>query len=178
VSEADGHRTGEPLGELEGTFGGRWWDASSPEELATQRAARMVVTGIPAFPECERRIVRTLGPTAEAIMLHQLIYWFSKEGLQDRWSAYLTYRDWREQRGLNRRQVDKGRRRLGSGRLVAERYGNYKRPHYKPDWPVVAERVCTGDEQREIEERRLYLLKGEQSATVPPKGESVETAPP
>jgi hypothetical protein len=39
-----------------------------------QRAARDAIMQIPPFPELERRLVSVLGPTGEALMMHQLIY--------------------------------------------------------------------------------------------------------
>ena len=92
-----------------------------------QRAARNAIMQITAFPELERRLVSVFGPTSEALMIHQLVYWFNKQKMQNRWSAYKTYKEWKEERGLNRKQVDKGRKRLKAKKLVEEKYGNYKR---------------------------------------------------
>lgn len=131
-------------------------------ELEAQRAARARFSGIPPFPDLERMLIAEFGPTAEAIMLHQLVYWFTRQGMRDRWSVYLTYEDWREQRGLNRKQVDRGRARLRPTGIVEETYGNYKRLHYTPDWVQLARRLQTP-------------LKGVQSPSDTPEGGTVET---
>jgi len=54
--------------------------------VEAQRAARDAIMKIPAFPELERRLVSVLGPTSEALMMHQLVYWFNKKKMQNRWS--------------------------------------------------------------------------------------------
>jgi hypothetical protein len=45
---------------------------------------------VPHFPDLERMLVATLAPTSAALMVHQLVYWFKKPGMQDRWWAYKT----------------------------------------------------------------------------------------
>jgi len=74
-------------------------------------------------------------------MIHQLVYWFSKPKIQDRWTVYLTRKNWRDQRGLNRKQVDKGRARLEAhpSGVVKEKMGPYKRIHYRIDWVKLAD---------------------------------------
>ena len=107
-------------------------------DAEAQRAARDAIMAIPVFPELERRLISVLGPTSEALMIHQLVYWFSRPKMQNRWSAYKTYKEWKDERGLNRRQVDKGRKRLKANKLVEEKYGNYKRIVYQIDWVRLA----------------------------------------
>jgi hypothetical protein len=107
--------------------------------VEAQRVARDAIMEIPPFPELERRLIGVLGPTSEAIMIHQLVYWFSKPKMQPRWSAYKTYKEWKDERGLNRKQVDKGRKRLKARKLVETKYGNYKRIEYQVDWVKLAE---------------------------------------
>jgi hypothetical protein len=58
--------------------------------------------------------------------------------MQHRWSAYKTYKEWKDERGLYRKQVDKGRKRLKANKLVEEKYGNYKRIEYQVDWVRLA----------------------------------------
>jgi hypothetical protein len=108
------------------------------DNAEAQRAARDAIMAIPVFPELERRLISVLGPTSEALMIHQLVYWFSRPKMQNRWSAYKTYKEWKDERGLNRRQVDKGRKRLKANKLVEEKYGNYKRIVYQIDWVRLA----------------------------------------
>jgi hypothetical protein len=154
-----------------------------------QRAARDAIMQIPAFPELERRLVNVLGPTSEALMMHQLVYWFKKQKMQSRWSAYKTYKEWKEERGLNRKQVDKGRKRLKANKLVEEKHGNYKRIEYQVDWVRLAElllipveggqsSVLDDFEDDDFFEEPLYPLKGEHSSSDTPKGGTVLTASP
>jgi hypothetical protein len=150
-----------------------------------QRAARDAIMQIPAFPELERRLVSVLGPTSEALMMHQLIYWFNKQKMQNRWSAYKTYKEWKEERGLNRKQVDKGRKRLKAKKLVEEKYGNYKRIEYQVDWVRLAELLLIplkGSQSYDLGKLKdedffdesPHPLKGDQSSSDTPKGGAVQ----
>jgi hypothetical protein len=125
------------------------------DDAEAQRAARDAIMAIPAFPELERRLINVLGPTSEAIMIHQLVYWFSKPRMQNRWSAYKTYKEWKVERGLNRKQVDKGRKRLKANKLVEEKYGNHKRIEYQLDWVRLAGLLVTptrGDQSYNLDD--------------------------
>jgi hypothetical protein len=108
-------------------------------DAEAQRAARDAIMEIPAFPELQTRLTRVFGPGAERDMIHQLIYWFSKRKMQNRWWAYKTADEWRDERGLNRKQVNKGRARLKPFGVLEEKYGPYKRLHYRIDWVRLAE---------------------------------------
>ena len=108
-------------------------------DAEAQRAARHAIMQIPAFPELLTRLTRVFGPGAERDMIHQLIYWFSKPKMQNRWWAYKTADEWRDERGLNRKQVNKGRARLKPFGVLEEKYGPYKRLHYRIDWVRLAE---------------------------------------
>jgi hypothetical protein len=149
-----------------------------------QRAARDAIMKIPAFPELERRLVSVLGPTSEALMMHQLVYWFNKKKMQNRWSAYKTYKEWKDERGLNRKQVDKGRKRLKANKLVEEKYGNYKRIEYQVDWVRLAELLgipLKGSQSYDLDDVKdadffdepVYPLKGDESSADAPKGGTV-----
>jgi hypothetical protein len=157
-------------------------------DAEAQRVARAAIMEMPAFPELERRLISVLGPTSEAIMIHQLVYWFSKRKMQNRWSAYKTYKEWKDERGLNRKQVDKGRKRLNANKLVEEKYGNYKRIEYQVDWVKLAELLLIplkGGQSYDLDdlkdddfdvlgEEPLYPLKGGQSSSDIPKGGTVQ----
>jgi len=108
-------------------------------DAEAQRAARDAIMEIGAFPELLTRLTRVFGPGAERDMIHQLIYWFSKPKMQNRWWAYKTADEWRDERGLNRKQVNKGRARLKPFGVLEEKYGPYKRIHYRIDWVRLAE---------------------------------------
>jgi hypothetical protein len=161
-------------------------------DAEAQRVARAAIMEMPAFPELERRLISVLGPTSEAIMIHQLVYWFSKRKMQNRWSAYKTYKEWKDERGLNRKQVDKGRKRLNANKLVEEKYGNYKRIEYQVDWVKLAELLLIplkGGQSYDLDdlkdddfdvlgEEPLYPLKGGQSSSDIPKGGTVQNDTP
>ena len=132
--------------------------------------ARDAVLRMKTFPDLQVRLTRLLGPGPERDMLHQMCYWFSRPGMANRWTMYKTFDEWRDERGLNRKQVNKARKRLAPTRIITEKKGPYKRVHYSIDW-VRLQRVLEGVE-------RLYPLKGGQSMTVSPKGGSVGNASP
>ena len=151
--------------------------------------ARQAVQGMTAFPELLVRLTRIFGPGPERDIVHQLVYWFGRAGMQNRWTLYKTFEEWHEERGLNRKQVDRARKRLAPTRIVVEKKGPYKRVHYRIDWVRL---------QQVLEGGRLYPLKGDQPLTVlpkrvadepdtpkggaimtvPPLGDTVATAPP
>lgn len=131
--------------------------------------ARQYVQDINPFPELQVRLTKIFGPGPERDMLHQLIYWFGRKKMQNRWTLYKTFEEWRDERGLNRKQVDRARKRLAPTGIVEEKKGPYKRVHFRINWTRLREVLDGG---------RLYPLKGGQSMTVPPLGESVESVPP
>jgi hypothetical protein len=166
------------------------FERNGTTDVEAQRAARDAITEIPAFPELERRLVGVLGPTSEALMIHQLVYWFGKSKMQNRWSAYKTYKEWKDERGLNRKQVDKGRKRLKASKLVEEKHGNYKRVYYRVDWVRLAELLSIplkGSQSFDLDDfeddpffdEPSYPLKGEQSSwSDASKGDTVENDTP
>jgi hypothetical protein len=163
---------------------------TKPEvDAAAQRDARDAIMQIPAFPELQTRLTRVFGPGAERDMIHQLVYWFSKPKMQNRWWAYKTLDEWRDERGLNRKQVDKARRRLKPFGVVEEKKGNYKRIHYCIDWVRLAELLSIplkggqsydwdNLEDEDFFDEPLIPLKGGQSQNDTPKGGSIENDPP
>jgi hypothetical protein len=160
----------------------------TPADAEAQRSARDAIMEIPAFPELERRLISVLGPTSEALMIHQLVYWFDKPKMQNRWWAYKTYKEWKDERGLNRKQVDKGRKRLKARNLLEEKHGNYKRLHYRVDWVRLAELLSIplkGGQSYDLDDLKdddfdfsfdepLHPLKGGQSSSDTPKGGTVQ----
>jgi hypothetical protein len=157
----------------------------SAADVEAQRVARNAIMEIPPFPELLTRLTRVFGPGAERDMIHQLIYWFSKPKMQNRWWAYKTADEWRNERGLNRKQVNKARARLKPFGVLEEKYGNYKRLHYRIDWVRLAELLSLplkGGQSYEWDDfedddfldEPLEPLKGGQSFwSDTPKGESI-----
>jgi hypothetical protein len=152
-------------------------------DLDAQQAARDAVMKVPAFPELQVRLTRVFGPGAERDMVHQLVYWFRKPKMQNRWWAYLTREHWYEQRGLNRKQVDKARRRLKAHEsgVVQEKLGPYKRIHYFIDWVALAELLripLKGVPMDECETEGFRTpLKGVPKPSDPPLGVSDSSDP-
>jgi hypothetical protein len=162
-----------------------WWEPTD-EEMAEQRAARDAIQSIDLFPELQTRLTAVYGPTAERDMVHQMIYWLSKTKMQQRWTIYLTRQNWRDQRGLNRKQVDRGRARLRvhPAAIVAEKVGPYKRVHYRIDWVALAEVLdlrppLEGAPSSDESEAVLRPpLKGASEPSAPPKGDTISSATP
>src|SRR5215211_1797224 len=117
-----------------------WWEPAE-KELAAQRAAREAIQAIPIFPDLERRLIAEFGATPEAIMLHQFVYWLRKPAMEDRDWLYKTFSEWREERGLSRRQVDKGRAALRKAGIIEEAKGPYKLIHFRFAYVRLAERL-------------------------------------
>lgn len=149
--------------------------APAAENGSEQRAAREAVMEIQQFPELQIRLTRVFGPTAARDMLHQLVYWFRKAKYRDRWTIYITADDWREQRGLNRKQVDKGRARLKPFGVVEEKMGPYKRIHYRIDWITLAELLSI---PLKGGQKPSAPPKGIQESSDTPKGGAIDSAPP
>ena len=104
-----------------------------------QRVARMAVGTIRVFPDLEKRLIEALGFGPGAIMLHQLVgYWFRKSKMQHRWVVFKTYSEWKEERGLARKQVDKGREQFERVSVVEVRRWRGKKLHYRVDWVELA----------------------------------------
>jgi hypothetical protein len=162
-----------------------WWEPTD-EEMAEQRAARDAIQSIDLFPELQTRLTAVYGPTAERDMVHQMIYWLSKTKMQQRWTIYLTRQNWRDQRGLNRKQVDRGRARLRvhPAAIVAEKVGPYKRVHYRIDWVALAEVLdlrppLKGAPSSDESEAVLRPpLKGAPEPSAPPEGDTISSATP
>jgi hypothetical protein len=164
---------------------------SDEVDAAAQRDARDAIMQIPPFPELQTRLTRVFGPGPERDMVHQLVYWYRKPKMQNRWTLYKTYEEWREERGLNRKQVDKARRRLKvhpSG-VVTEKRGQYKRIHYRIDWVALADLLLIplkgvqieewDDDSLDCEEEsNLTPPRGVQFQSDPPKGGTVQSDPP
>lgn len=105
---------------------------------AEDQAARAAVLAINLFPDLERMLIAALGPGPEAIMEHQLSYWFSRPNMAGRWWLYKTFTEWRDERGLSRRAVERGRDELVKKGLIEWAHGPYKRIHYRINWPKLA----------------------------------------
>lgn len=117
--------------------GARWWE-DTPKEWAAQLAARSAIMEIPLFPELEKRLTRVFGVTPAMVFVHQIVYWFGRPGMADRWTMYKTADEWHEERGLNRNALKRARKRAMAAGVIAEKKGPYKKIHYRPDWVRLA----------------------------------------
>jgi hypothetical protein len=140
--------------------------------------ARKYVQDIDLFPELQVRLTRIFGPGVERDMLHQLIYWFRKPKMQNRWTAFKTFDEWREERGLNRKQVEKGRKALRADGIVQEKKGPYKRVHYRVDWIRLQRMLETGQRwpKDDVDEEDVDLSQ-DNTAIDPPRGDSHRLTP-
>ncbi len=136
--------------------------------------ARKYVQDIDLFPELQVRLTRIFGPGVERDMLHQLVYWFRKPKMQNRWTAYKTFDEWREERGLNRKQVEKGRKALRADGIVQEKKGPYKRVHYRVDWIRLQRMLETGQRWPKDD----FDLPQDDTTIAPPRGNSQRLPPP
>ena len=99
---------------------------------------------IPLFPELQTRLTRAFGPGVERDMLHQFVFWFNWDRhpkMRVRWWLYKTFAEWYAERGLSRRNIDKGRASLTKAGIIEEAKGPYKRIHYRVDWVKLADRL-------------------------------------
>jgi hypothetical protein len=140
--------------------------------------ARKYVQDIDLFPELQVRLTRIFGPGVERDMLHQLVYWFRKPKMQNRWTAYKTFDEWREERGLNRKQVDKGRKALKADGVVQEAYGPYKKVHYRVNWIRLQRMLETGQRwpKDEVVEDDFDLSQDD-NTIAPPRGDTHRVTP-
>jgi len=159
-------------------------DSSPHYDLEEQRLARDAVMAIPPFPELQARLTRVFGPGGERDMIHQLVYWFSKPKMQNRWTLYKTFEEWRDERGLNRKQVDKARARLRvhPAGVLTETRGQYGRIHYRLDWVALADLLnltpLKGVQIDDLNpEFNLTPLKGERIQSDPPLGGTPNLTP-
>ena len=135
--------------------------------------ARKYVQDIDLFPELQVRLTRIFGPGVERDMLHQLVYWFRKPKMQNRWTAYKTFDEWREERGLNRKQVEKGRKALRADGIVQEKKGPYKRVHYRVDWIRLQRMLETGQRWPKDD----FDLPQDDTTIDPPRGNTHRLTP-
>ena len=140
--------------------------------------ARRYVQDIDLFPELQVRLTRIFGPGVERDMLHQLIYWFRKPKMQNRWTAYKTFDEWREERGLNRKQVEKGRKALRADGIVQEKKGPYKKIHYRVDWVRLQRMLETGQRWPKDDVVEDDFDESQDDTTIdPPRGDSHRLTP-
>ena len=140
--------------------------------------ARKYVQDIDLFPELQVRLTRIFGPGVERDMLHQLVYWFRKPKMQNRWTAYKTFDEWREERGLNRKQVEKGRKALRADGIVQEKKGPYKRVHYRVDWIRLQRMLETGQRwPKDDVVEDDFDLPQDDTTIDPPRGNSHRLTP-
>jgi hypothetical protein len=110
-------------------------------DVEAQQAARDAVMEIPLFPDLDVLLIDKLTYGPHCKMLQHFAYWFHPRHpkMQERWTMYKTYEEWRSETGLKRKQVDKGREKLRELGLVTEKKGPHGRLHYRIDWVALAE---------------------------------------
>ena len=78
-----------------------WEKSEAPEARGPEaRAARDAVAAIRMFPDLEAMLTRAFDPGV-AMFLHQLVYWFTRDGVHHRWEIFKTADEMLEERGLS-----------------------------------------------------------------------------
>jgi hypothetical protein len=110
-------------------------------DAEAQRASRDAIMKIRLFPDLTVALRGALGYGPHVDMLQHFCYWMHPRHpkMQNRWTLYKTYAEWREECGLARKQIDKGRTKLRELGLVTEKKGPHGRLHYRVDWVALAE---------------------------------------
>jgi nitrate reductase NapE component len=110
------------------------------EDAEARQAARDAIMKIPLFPDLTVALRGALGYGPHVDMLQHLCYWMHPRHpkMQDRWTMYKTYKEWRDECSLSDRQVRKGRKVLRELGLVTEKKSNYGRIDYRVDWVALA----------------------------------------
>jgi hypothetical protein len=148
-------------------------------DLAAEQAARDAIMEIPLFPDLPVALKDALPYGPHVDMLQHFVYWFHprKPKMQKRWWLYKTYAEWRDECGLRRKQVDKGRKVLRELGLVAEKKGPHGRIHYRVEWAALASKLSlppTG-EQTDEDDNDFFDLDDEISLS--PIGEQGQFVP-
>jgi hypothetical protein len=110
-------------------------------DVRAQRAARDSIMEIPLFPDLVVALRGALGYGPHVDMLQHFCYWMHPRHpkMQNRWTMYKTYAEWRDECALSDRQIRKGRKVLSERGLVTEKRSNYGRIDYRVDWVTLAE---------------------------------------
>jgi hypothetical protein len=109
-------------------------------DVEAQRAARDAIMEIRMFPDLTVALRGALGYGPHVDMLQHFCYWMHPRHpkMQNRWTMYKTYAEWRDECSLTDRQVRKGRKVLRELGLVTEKKSNYGRIVYRVDWVALA----------------------------------------
>lgn len=146
---------------------------------AQQAAARNAVMDIPLFPDLAVRLREVTGYGPHVEMLQHFCYWFHPRHptMRDRWTLYKTYAEWREECGLARKQVDRGRKALRKLGLVIEKKGPHGRIHYRVDWVAVADVLSLFPVGEQTEEKGGNSLEPLEEYSLSPVGEQGQFVP-
>jgi hypothetical protein len=144
---------------------------NTAQEEKEQRAARDAVMRIRLFPDLEVMLRKAIGFGPHAAMLQHFCYWFHprKPKMQNRWTLYKTYAEWRDECGLSQRQVNKGRAKLRELDVVSEKKGPRGRIFYRVDWVRLAQLLSldtVGVQTEDLEEEFSLDTVGVQTELV------------
>src|SRR5215218_3614531 len=133
-----------------------------------EQAARDAMMQIPLFPDLTVALRAALGYGPHVDMLQHFCYWMHPRHrtMQRRWWLYKTYAEWRDECGLRRKQVDKGRKALRELGLVEEKKGPHGRLHYRVEWAALASKLSLSP----VGEQGQFVLQGEQGSLSPAGG--------
>src|SRR5215218_3465794 len=119
-----------------------------------EQAARDAIMEIPLFPDLTVALRAALGYGPHVDMLQHFCYWMHPRHpkMQDRWTMYKTYEEWRDECGLSDRQIRKGRKVLRELGLVTEKKSNYGRIDYRVNWVALAEALSLNTSTAQTDE--------------------------
>jgi hypothetical protein len=151
-------------------------------EAEAQRAARDAIMQIRLFPDLTVALRGALGYGPHVDVLQHFCYWMHPRHpkMQNRWTLYKTYAEWREECGLARKQIDKGRTKLRELGLVTEKKGPHGRLHYRVDWVVLAEVLSlspVGEQSDELNDWFDDFDLIDDEGSLSPVGEQGQNAP-
>ena len=157
----------------------RHHDTPSDKNDAEQRWARDAVMEIDLFPDLTRELRKAFGYGPHVDMLQHFVYWFHPRHpkMQDRWTLYKTYAEWRDECGLARKQVDKGREKLRDLGFVTEKKGPRARIFYRIDWVALAQLLSLSPVGEQTDELDGWFFDDEDEFSLSPVGEQGQFVP-
>jgi hypothetical protein len=150
---------------------------ATPFDIKGQQAARDAVMQIRLFPDLIVQLRNALGYGPHCDMLQHFVYWMHPRHpkMQKRWTLYKTYAQWRDECGLARKQIDKGRAKLWALGLVTEKKGPHARLHYRVDWVALAEVLSLSPIGEQTDDLDVSFYDFEDDGSLSPYGEQIQS---
>jgi hypothetical protein len=144
-----------------------------------QRAARGAIMRMRLFPDLDVALKKAMGYGPHVDMVQHFCYWFHPRHpkMQNRWTLYKTYAEWRDECGLARKQVDKGREKLRDLGLVTEKKGPRARIFYRVDWVALAQILSLSPVGEQTDELDDWFDDDDDEFSLSPVGEQGQFVP-